>query len=144
MKDTLFSGWSCQKLCSSFCLATLPSMTLLINQKNWYTDHFAAMKPVSELFNYNLSKYVAPSEFLTNDETLYQLRHQIAFRKYSWMSLISIVSFGSLWTTLVFFTHIKHSHTQQISLLEMVHTNHGNNTTSEFEMTKHFNRFSLY
>ena len=44
-------------------------------ENNWLTDRFAAMRPVWKLFNSNLGKYVAPS-----DETLYPMRHQIAFR----------------------------------------------------------------
>ena len=41
------------------------------------------MRPVRELFNSNLGKYVAPSEYLTIDEIFYPTRHQIAFRQYS-------------------------------------------------------------
>ena len=41
------------------------------------------MRPVWELFNKNLRKYIAPSEYLTIDETLYPMRHQIAFRQYN-------------------------------------------------------------
>ena len=39
------------------------------------------MRPVWELLNSKLGKYVAPSEYLTIDETLYPMRHQIAFRQ---------------------------------------------------------------
>ena len=46
---------------------------------NWPTDCFAAMRPVWQLFNSNLGKYIAPSEYLTIDGTLYPMRHQIAF-----------------------------------------------------------------
>ena len=52
-------------------------------EKNWPTDCFAAMGPVWELFNKNLGKYIAPSEYLTLDETLYPMRHQIAFCQYN-------------------------------------------------------------
>ena len=38
---------------------------------------------VWELFNYNFTKYVAPSEFLTIDETLHSMRHQTMFRQYN-------------------------------------------------------------
>ena len=37
-------------------------------ENNWPTDRFAAMRPVWELFNSNLGKNVAPSEYLTTDE----------------------------------------------------------------------------
>ena len=47
-----------------------------IDRENiWPTDRFAAMRPVWELFNSNLGKYVEPSEYLTIDETLYPMRH---------------------------------------------------------------------
>ena len=52
-------------------------------ENNWPTDRFAAMRPVWVLLNSNLGKYVAPSEYLTIDETLYPMRHQIAFRQYN-------------------------------------------------------------
>ena len=38
-------------------------------ENNWPIDRFAAIRPVRELFNSNLDKYVAPSEYLTIDET---------------------------------------------------------------------------
>ena len=52
-------------------------------EKNWPTDCFAAMQPVWELFNKNLGKHIAPSEYLRIDETLYPMKHQIAFRQYN-------------------------------------------------------------
>ena len=52
-------------------------------EKSWSTDRFAAMRPVCELFNKNLGKYIAPCEYLTIDETLYSMRHHIAFRQYN-------------------------------------------------------------
>ena len=50
-------------------------------ENNRPTDRFAAMRPVWELFNSNLGKYVALSEYLTIDETSYPMRHQIALRQ---------------------------------------------------------------
>ena len=52
-------------------------------QANWRTDRFAAMRSIWEFFKSNLTKYDAPSEYLTIDETLYPMRHQIAFRQYN-------------------------------------------------------------
>ena len=52
-------------------------------EKNWPTDRFAARIAVWKLFNKNLGKYIAPSEYLKIDETLYLMRHQIAFRQYN-------------------------------------------------------------
>ena len=51
--------------------------------QNWPSDRFAAARPLFEKFNSNCSKYVYPSEYLTIDETLYPMRHQIAFRQYN-------------------------------------------------------------
>ena len=47
------------------------------------TDRFAAYRPFWEMFNSNLSKPIFPSEYMTIDETLYPMRHQIAFRQYN-------------------------------------------------------------
>ena len=47
----------------------------------WETDRFAAVKEISEIFNSNFSKHVAPSEYLSIDEILYPMRQQIAFRQ---------------------------------------------------------------
>ena len=51
--------------------------------ERWRTDRFAAARPLYELFNSNCSKYYYPSEYLKIDETLYPMRHQIAFRQYN-------------------------------------------------------------
>ena len=51
--------------------------------QNWPSDRFAAARPLFEQFNKNCSKYVYPSEYLSLDETLYPMRHQIAFRQYN-------------------------------------------------------------
>ena len=52
-------------------------------KERWPTDRFAAAREIWELFNANLSKYVYPSEYLSIDETLYPMRHQIAHRMYN-------------------------------------------------------------
>ena len=49
------------KILLKFLLSHITFDDLADQQENWYTDHFAAMKTVWESFNYNLSKYVAPS-----------------------------------------------------------------------------------
>ena len=49
----------------------------------WETDRFAAVREIWEIFNSNILKYVAPSEYLSIDETLYPMRQQIAFRQYN-------------------------------------------------------------
>ena len=50
-------------------------------ENNWLIDRFATMRPVWELINSNLGRYVAPSEYLTTEQTLYPMRQQIAFRQ---------------------------------------------------------------
>ena len=47
------------------------------------TDIFTAVREIWEIFNSNLSKHVAPSEYLSIDETLYPRRQQIVFRQYN-------------------------------------------------------------
>ena len=47
------------------------------------TDRFAAVREIWEIFNSNLSKHVAPSEYLSIDETLYPMRQKIAFHQYN-------------------------------------------------------------
>ena len=47
------------------------------------TDRFAAVREIWEIFNSNLSKHVAPSEYVSIDETLYPMRQQIACHQYN-------------------------------------------------------------
>ena len=49
----------------------------------WSNDRFAAFRVFWEMFNSTLSKPLFPSEYLSIDETLYPMRHQIAFRQYN-------------------------------------------------------------
>ena len=49
----------------------------------WPTDRFAGYRNFWELFNANLSKAIISSEYLSVDETLYPMRHQISFRQYN-------------------------------------------------------------
>ena len=66
-----------------FLLSHVTFDNYIDRENNWLTDRFAAMWSVRERFNSNLGKYVAPSEYLKIDETLYPMRHQIAFRQYN-------------------------------------------------------------
>ena len=59
----------------------------------WKGYRFAAIRQISELFNSNLNKYVAPS----TDETPYPLRHQIRFHQYNPKKLHR---YGLLWKLL--------------------------------------------
>ena len=47
----------------------------------WPSDRFAAARKLFEGFNKNCSKFLYPSEFLSLDETLYPMWHQISFRQ---------------------------------------------------------------
>ena len=47
----------------------------------WKTDRFGAVREIWEIFNSNLSKHVAPSAYLSIDETLYTMRQQTVFRQ---------------------------------------------------------------
>ena len=49
----------------------------------WGTDRFAAVREIREIFDSNLSKHVAPSEYFSIDETLYPMRQQIACRQFN-------------------------------------------------------------
>ena len=46
-------------------------------------DRFTAARPMFELFNTNLSKFLTPSPYLSIDETLYPRGHQMVFRQYN-------------------------------------------------------------
>ena len=48
----------------------------------WPSDHFPATRKLFEGFNKNCSKFLYLFEFLWLDETLYPMRHQIAFCQY--------------------------------------------------------------
>ena len=52
-------------------------------QERWKLDQFAAIRDVWESFNDNLGKCLTPREYESFDETLYPMRHQIAFRQYN-------------------------------------------------------------
>ena len=49
----------------------------------WETDRFAAVREIWEIFKSNLSKHVAPLEYLSTDETLYPMRQLIALHQYN-------------------------------------------------------------
>ena len=66
----------------NFLLSHITFDNHIDGENNWPTNRFAAMRPVWELFNSNLDKYVAPSEYLTIDET-YPIQHRIAFCQYN-------------------------------------------------------------
>ena len=49
-------------------------------KQRWETDRFAAVREIWEIFNSNLPKHVAPSEYLSIETTM---RQHIAFHQYN-------------------------------------------------------------
>ena len=47
------------------------------------TDRFTAVTEIWKIFNSNLSKHAAPSEYLSIDKTLHPMRQQIVFHQYN-------------------------------------------------------------
>ena len=66
-----------------FLLAHITFHDKNTHKDRWSSDIFSTARDIFEMFNKNCSKYVIPSEYLAIDETLYPMRHQIAFRQYN-------------------------------------------------------------
>ena len=66
-----------------YFLSTLTFDDPETRKEKWPHDCFAASRPIFEMFNSNTSKYLLPSLYLSIDETLYPMRHQIAFWQYN-------------------------------------------------------------
>ena len=66
-----------------FSLSTLTFDNPETRKEKWSYDRFAAALPIFEMFNSSTSKYLLPSLYLSIDETLYPMRHQIPFRQYN-------------------------------------------------------------
>ena len=64
---------------AKFLLASLLFITREKFAIDFPTDRFASARPIFEMFNANCSKYLVPSRYLTVEETLYPMHHQIAF-----------------------------------------------------------------
>ena len=69
--------------CVNFLLSTLIFDDPETRKEKWSYDHFADARPIFEMFNSNTSKYLLPLLYLLIDETLYPMRHQIAFQQYN-------------------------------------------------------------
>ena len=52
-------------------------------KEKWPYDRFTAIRDFFEGFNLNCVKHVIPSEYLSLDETLYPMRHQIGMKQYN-------------------------------------------------------------
>ena len=75
MTDRLFSddshfvfGAIMSKSCFIFLKGHICSINLQERTQWWETDRFAAIREIWEIFNSNLSKHVASSEYLSIDE----------------------------------------------------------------------------
>ena len=53
------------------------------NPQLWEIHRFAAVREIWEIFNSNLSKHVAPLEYISIGGILYPLRQQITFHQYN-------------------------------------------------------------
>ena len=69
--------------CFKFLLSHIAFDGPNTRHERWTSDRFAARRELFEMFQRNLSKFFTPSEYLSIDETLYPMRHQIAFRQYN-------------------------------------------------------------
>ena len=68
-----------------FLLSTLTFDEPETRKKKWLYDWFAATRPIFEMFNSNTCKYLLPSLYLSIDETIYPMRHQIASGSAQWL-----------------------------------------------------------
>ena len=67
----------------NFLLASISFISRDECIKNYPEDSFAFCRPIFVLFNANCSKYLVPMLYMAIDETLYQMRYQIAFKQYN-------------------------------------------------------------
>ena len=70
------------KIRVKFLLASISFISKDECIKNIPKDRFTSCCPMFELFNANCSKYLVSTLYMTTDETLYPMHHQIAFRQY--------------------------------------------------------------
>ena len=61
-----------------FLLSTLTFGDRETRKEKWPYDRFAAARPIFEMFNSNTCKYLLLSLYLSIDEILYLMRHQVA------------------------------------------------------------------
>jgi len=54
------------------------------HQELWNSDRFAADRELTNMFNERMKNVLVPSEYLSIDETLHSMRHQIRFRQYKY------------------------------------------------------------
>ena len=66
-----------------FLLSHLTFDDYQVRQERCKLDPFAAIRDAWEIFNDNLGKYLASSEYKPFDETLYPMQYQMVFRQYN-------------------------------------------------------------
>ena len=90
-----FFGATMSQQWMTFWLVHITFDGKITSKDRWTSDRFAAGR---EMFNKNCSKCVIPSEYLAIDETLYPMRHQIAFRQQvnQWFTLLFYLQSSSL------------------------------------------------
>ena len=78
----MFSG-TMSKHRFSFLLSALSFDDSEECQELWKLDWFAAAQKLTNLFNDRMKNVLVPLEYLSINETLYAMRHQIGFRQYN-------------------------------------------------------------
>ena len=78
----IFSG-TMSKHRFSFLLSVLSFDDSEERRELWKSDRFAAARELTNLSNDRMKNVLVPSEYLSIDETLYAMRHQIGFRQYN-------------------------------------------------------------
>ena len=66
-----------------FLLSRIGFDNISTRKTRWEHDRFTAFREFFETFNDNCSKHVTPNDYMSLDETLYAMRHQIGFRQYN-------------------------------------------------------------
>ena len=66
-----------------FLLSHLTFDDYQVRQERCKLDPFAAIRDAWEIFNDNLGKYLASSEYEPFDETLYLMHYQMVFHQYN-------------------------------------------------------------
>ena len=51
--------------------------------QRWKKNRCAAFRDFFDIFNGNCSRHLAPSEYLSLDETLYPMRNHVSFKQYN-------------------------------------------------------------
>ena len=86
----------------------------------WETGRFAAVREIWEIFNSNIWKHIAPSEYLSIDENFTQWDRKFPSASIIPINYIVMICYWSHWMTQDFLMHTKLYHMLQNGRLEMV------------------------